>query len=412
VPFGPIKIQYVLLYTIVGAWMPYLPVYLDELGMTDGQIGWIIGVYGLSVLIMPAAIAFIADRHVPNRTLMAWSYLLSAVLLAGMAMVTGFWPLLAMSMLFSLAYTPLFTLTDGITFAAMHDMEERGGRVPPYHRLRIWGSVGFIVPSVALFFLLRYTEMSSRVAIVTAGVAAAVALGTTMLLPVTKRVSEEGEPKVPTLQAWHAIRRRPVTDLVGPAFLMFVAISIFYVFYTIHLSRLGVADEWLGLIVNIGVVAEVVLMLLSGRILRAVGVKGVMVAGAAALVVRLSLLATVPTQWVAIGSQVLHAPIVLALYLVPPMYLNTKASRSYRNSMQGVYGALCFGFARMLGSVVGGYAAGDKTTGLATAFGVGAVLAAVALVWLIAAFRDDGATDEIKRRTVILPPAQPPEGEI
>ena len=403
--FGPIKLQYVLLYAIVGAWMPYLPVYLEDLGMRADQIGWIVGVYGFAVLVMPAIVAAVADRWMSNRTLIGISYLLSLLLLVGVATSDTFLALLVFSMFFSMAYTPLFALTDGMAFAAMHDVEESGRQPPPYHRLRIWGSIGFIVPSLALFALMRYSGASSRVAIVTAAVASGVALLATPLLPLTRRAAAEVRQKMPTIEAWRALITRPVIHLVGPLFLMFVAISLFYVFYTIYLRNLGIAGEWLGLIVNIGVVAEVAMMLFSGRLLQWFGVKGLMVLGAVSMALRLGLIAAVPTVPVALATQLLHAPIVLALYVVPPMYLNLKATRSYRNSMQGAYGALCFGVARLAGSIAGGYVAADRgQAGIIEAFWLAAGLSAAAMVWLLAAFRDAQANAEMKRLSGALAP--------
>lgn len=398
--FGPIKLQYVLLYAIVGAWMPYLPVYLDELGLGDWQIGWIIGVYGLAVLIMPAVIAAVADRWMSNRTLMGISYFLSTVLLVGITVVNTFVPLLVLSLFFSMAYTPVFALTDGMAFAAMHDVEEAGGRPPAYHRLRIWGSIGFIIPSLIIFVILATTEASSRMAMVTAAVMAGVAFLATPLLPLTRRAAGEAAKKLPTGEAWRALVSRPAIHLVGPLFLMFTAISIFYVFYTIYLRDLGIDEAWLGIIVNIGVVAEVAMMLFSGRVLQWLGLKGLMTLGAVSMTLRLALIAAVPTVPVAIVTQLLHAPIVLAIYVAPPMYLNLKAQRSYRNSMQGVYIALCFGIARMIGSVAGGYAAdGNGQAGTLNAFWLGAMLSGAAVVWLVVLFRDAPASAAMKRQT-------------
>ena len=142
------------------------------------------------------------------------------------------------------------------------------------------------------------------------------------------------------------------------------------------------------------------MMLFSGRVLHWLGLKGLMTLGAVSMALRLGLIAAVPTIPIAIATQLLHAPIVLAIYVAPPMYLNLKADRSYRNSMQGVYIALCFGIARLIGSVAGGYASADTgQVGTIHAFWLGAILSGAAAVWLVALFHDAPASAEMKRRS-------------
>lgn len=394
--FGWIKLHYVLLYAVIGAYLPYMPVYLNRLGLADWQIGWVLGVYGVAVLAMPALLTHLADTRLTNRMLIGIGYAIAAVALAGVSQVSVFGALIGLSLLFSVGYTPMFSLVDGMTFSAMHREEEAGRRPPPYHRVRIWGSIGFMVPSVIIWAVLRYAGLSTTAAILTAAGAAAIASVTAHRLPATGAV-EPGQAKAPTLHAWRSLRRPAVLSLVGPLVLLFLAIAIFYAFYTRYLQELGVGGEWMGLIVNIGVAAEIVLMLFAARFLHLVRLKGVMVLGAVAMVVRLGLLAAVPTVGVALATQVLHAPIVMALYLVPPMYLNAKADRRYRNSMQGLYSVLCFGVARLAGSAIGGYLA-EYDLRLALGFGCGLGVAAAG--WLVLGFRDDEACADIRRRSL------------
>jgi len=130
------------------------------------------------------------------------------------------------------------------------------------------------------------------------------------------------------------------------------------------------------------------LMFAAGPLLRRFSLRSLILFGAACLVVRMLLLATIADPRVTVASQLLHGPVVVAIYLIPPMYLNLKAPAGARNSVQGLYAMICFGVARLLGSVAGGYAAG---LGLAWAFGLGAVLAAAALLWLWLRFFDPAA---------------------
>jgi len=331
--FGWLRLHYLLLFAVVGAYLPYMPVYLNELGIADWQIGWISGVYGLAVIIMPAVVAHIADRNVSNKVLIGVGYSLAALCLGALAAVSAwahtggatdsrydlFTVLLVLSLLFSMAYTPMFSQLDGLTFATFHAAEGAGVDTPRYHRLRLWGSWGFMLPSFALYLLMQFTEATSVWAIVVAAGCAGVAVLSAPFLPPTEREEKDPSAGMPSAEAFRVLSKPPTVHLVIPLVLLFLAISVFYAFYSRQLQELAIDRKWIGLIVNIGVVAEVLLIMKADTLLRAIGLRGVVILGAVGMAVRMGLLAVVPTVPVAIATQVLHAPIVLALYFIPPM---------------------------------------------------------------------------------------------
>jgi PPP family 3-phenylpropionic acid transporter len=386
VRFGWIRLHYLLVYAIVGAYMPYLPVFLGEdLGMPDWQIGWATGAYGLSVLLAPPVITALADRRVPGRTLIGGAYALAALALAGLALADEFFAVLALVLAFSMTYTPLFSLVDGLTFSAI---AAAGERAPPYDRIRLWGSVGFMLPAFVLLLVL-HAGAGGRAAIATAAVFAAVAALASPGLP---RLAPEPRVAGDRGAAWTVLRAPQTRALLLPLALLFASISTFYAFYGRLVIAVGIDPAWVGMVMNLGVLAELPFMLAAGALLRRFSLRTLLLAGAAALAVRMVLLALAHPV-LTVASQVLHGPAVVALYLLPPMYLNFRAPPGLRNSVQGLYAMVCFGVARLLGSVAGGYAA---EVDLAWAFALGAALAAAAFVWLAAAFHDPEADKALR----------------
>lgn len=392
---GRLKLHYALVYSVLGAYLPYLPVYLNELGFSDTAIGWVVGVYGLAVLASPVVLTAAADRLASNRVLIGGGFALAALMLGAMTMTQQLAGIVLTFLLFSLGFTALIPLSDGLYFATMRRRREHGATTTPYHRVRIWGSIGFIAPSIVLFGVLGYLDVSTRAAILLAGACAAAGALNSIALP--RGSSEQagrGGSSLPTAQAWRTLSGPRTFAFIGSLFLMFMAIAVFYTFYPRYLQELGIDTRWLGLIVNIGVVVELGFMAGSGWLLRGIGLRGMMLMGALCMVVRLGLLWAVPSVPVALLTQVLHGPIVLSLYVVPPMYLNHKAAPQFRNSIQGLSSLLCYGIARLLGSVLAGYVA---VWGLREVFAFGTILSAGAMVWLLAGFRDAPASATLER---------------
>ncbi|QNN21440.1 MFS transporter [Planctomycetales bacterium ZRK34] len=391
---GWLRVQYFLLYAVIGSYLPYMPVHMHELGFADWQIGWVLGVYGLAVMITPTFVTHLADRHFSHRALLRIGFATTGAALAATALCDSFAALIVWSLIFSIVYTPTFSLNDGMTFGTFEQIARRGQRPPTYHTVRIWGSFGFIAPSVTIFFVLHFTDLHSVVALWTgAAFAVLAAIGSFMLPHTGPEASTEVE--LPSAAAWRTLRRAPAVHLIVPLIILFIAINMYYAFYSVYLGELGIDRQWVGLILNIGVATEIVLMLFSGALLRRFGVRGVMVMAAGAMTLRMALLAAFPVPGIVIGSQLLHAPIVIGMYLLPPMYLNHKASASFRNSIQGLYVMICYGGTRFVGSILGGYVSDFS---LRTTFTCAGALSLIATAWLFLAFRDQPVCEAIRRQ--------------
>lgn len=392
--FSAIRLHYLLVYAALGAYMPYLPVFLGrDLGMHDAQIGWVTGVYGLSVIVGPPLVTYLADRLFSGRALIACAYLASALALVGLSLAEQFIPVLVLSFAFSVVFTPLLALLDGLAFAAIAATADAGIRPPRYDRLRLWGSLGFMVPAFVLFVVLQTGAASGRAAIVAAAVATGLGALCSPWLP---RLAPEPNQRLPGMAAWQVLRSRPTRDLVIPLGLLFAAMSVFYAFYAPRVLDVGIDPTWVGLVMNLSVLAELPFVFAVGPLLRRFSLRSLILGGALCLTLRLALLAAVTDPIVTVASQVLHGPVVVALYLIPPMYLNFKAPPGVRNGVQGLFTMLCFGVARLAGSVAAGYAA---EVDLALAFVLGAALSALALIWLWLRFHDLEADTALRVRT-------------
>jgi len=393
VRFSAIRLHYLLVYAALGAYMPYLPVFLGrDLGMHDAQIGWVTGIYGLSVIVGPPLVTYLADRLFSGRALIACAYLASALALVGLALAEQFIPVLLLSFAFSVVFTPLLALLDGLAFAAIAATADAGIRPPRYDRLRLWGSLGFMVPAFVLFVVLQTGAASGRAAIVAAAVATGLGALCSPWLP---RLAPEPNQRLPGMAAWQVLRGRPTRDLVIPLGLLFAAMSVFYAFYAPRVLDVGIDPTWVGLVMNLSVLAELPFVFAVGPLLRRFSLRSLILGGALCLTLRLAVLAAVTDPIVTVASQLLHGPVVVALYLIPPMYLNFKAPPGVRNGVQGLFTMLCFGVARLAGSVAAGYAA---EVDLALTFVLGAALSALALIWLWLRFHDLEADTALRAR--------------
>ena len=390
----PVKLQYFLAFAVMGAIMPFLAVYLKEdQGLTETQIGYVAAAASVAVLITPVAITLLADTRLDPRRLIAACYLLSGSFLALLAFAEGFRPTLLLFGLHSLAFVAIVPLQDGVNFSIQRKREEAGLPLSPYHQVRVWGTIGFIVPSAIIFLLIERGHTTTI--ILTIAIAfSLLGILNCRFLP-DPRAHRDKPARPPDAKAWGLPTLGAARALFSGNVLVFcigmtfvhAASSAYFAFYPLYLTEeVGIDRKWVGLIFNIGVVIEIVFILALGYLIRKVGLRNLILIGTFCMAARTALLAWQPTVSIAIVGQVFHGLIIIALYVAPVMYINRQAADRFRNSIQGLYTMTVVGGSRIVGSILSGHLA---QSGLILLFVVATVMSVITLILFLIAFREE-----------------------
>jgi nucleoside transporter len=227
-----------LQYAIWGAWLPLLWPYLaGHLGFQPSQIGNMFAVGAIGAIIAPFLAGQLADRYFSTEKFLGISHLIGGVLIWQLGSLQGYWQFLVFSFVYSLVYSPTLPLTNSLAFHHLPDRDRDFGRV------RVWGTVGWIVVGISLaqWLLHHYTPAGAskeQIEIEQAkGMADAfrlsgilgIALGLfCFLLPHTP--PSKGKRKNASLEAMGEIKKNPLLTL----FLLAVPISCIHQFYFVH----------------------------------------------------------------------------------------------------------------------------------------------------------------------------------
>ena len=134
-----------LQYAIWGAWLPILwPFLAGHRGLNPEQIGNMFAVGAIGALLAPFIAGQIADRWFSTQHFLALSHLIGAGLVYKLATVESYSGFLVYSLLYSIVYAPTLPLTNSITFHHIKDRDKEFGRI------RMWGTVGWIVVGLAV----------------------------------------------------------------------------------------------------------------------------------------------------------------------------------------------------------------------------------------------------------------------
>jgi len=378
-----LKRQYFLAFAVLGSLMSYVPLYLTQRGLSKTEIGDFFFYTGAAMLLTPVLVTFLADAHVAHRRLLSAVYLLSGVLLWWFYQADSFVTLTVSYFIYSLAFVPVVSLHDGLNFTYQKQRADAGLPTVDYHRIRLLGSFGFMLPAVVIFFLINGGGSAATALIAGIGFSAFGLINsfflpnTRAVLPATDVAAPAARRKLPTVEAAKAMMRPRLLTFCIAMWFFHMSAAVYYIFYPGYVVSVGIDEKWIALIACIGVAVESVFILGFGWFRKKLGFRGILILGLGTMVIRLALLAAFPHPVTAIATQLFHGFLVLVLHLAPPVYLNMHADEEYRSSIQGLYAMIVFGTGRMIGSVTAGRIG---EFGDAAMFWWGGGLCAVALI--------------------------------
>ena len=350
-----LQAHYFAIYAVFGCLTPFIPVYLRDIKeLSPTEIGIIFATGQTGVLFMPVLMTFLADRYRVVRALLISLFVINVVAMSSLSFVAGFWACLFWVALNRMSNQPQVALGDGLYFTLQSDPAQPRAT---FAQVRVWGTLGFIVPSVILFAGYHAGGGVQWMPWVAAGTAAFGILNARGLPRRTAR-RETTITRMPTLAAARVLKRpRIALFCLGVGFVVFTNMA-YYGFYPIYLTQqVGIDERWIGIISSVGVAVEIAYILLLERMRVRFGFGGLLFIGGLTSLFRLGCLAWLPTPFFATFFQVFHGLTVIGYLIVPVMYLNTLAEEGFRNSIQGLYVMLVGGIFSIAGNLFAGHVA-------------------------------------------------------
>ncbi|EKE16684.1 MAG: hypothetical protein ACD_10C00852G0003 [uncultured bacterium] len=369
-PYWRLSGYYFFYFAFIGAFSPYFGLYLQSLNFSAWDIGLLMSQMQLMRLFGPNLWGWLADRFGRRMLIIRLAALIS---LAGFS--AFFWldklpgMLVAMALL-AFFWSAALPLVETLTFD--HLREERGR----YSRIRLWGSIGFIVAVMLTGALL---DIAPPVAVV--WVCWGVLLG---ILVFALAVPEAPLVAHATAdQSIGQILRQPrVRALMAACFAMSAAHGAFYVFYSIHLAGHGYSKTEVGSLWSLGVLAEIVIFMLMARLSLRFSLRLILLVSFAAAVLRFLLMGWgVESVAIMVLVQLLHGLTFGAYHASAIAAVNEWFPGRAQGRGQALYSSLSFGAGGLVGALISGYT--WESLGAGWTFTLGAVFAATGfgLVW-------------------------------
>jgi nucleoside transporter len=370
-----------LQFFIWGAWFELGFDYIPKLGFNnDWQLPLIFGAFNVGALVALFFSTQFADRKFAAEKFVAFSHLIGGLAIMGLFFIrkepgaesAPFWPFFLLMLLHSVFYVPTISITNSIAFANLKDPAREFGPV------RLWGTIGWIAASWPFIFILvdwakvptmgdvgfvKWLEAAlgtsvtgetaldlKRYIFMVAGLGSLALAAFSLTLPHTPpKPAATGADSLVWLKAMRLLRHPFVAVLFLVTFIdAAVHQSFFYWTFTFLGPKVdgGVVDipaNWVGPVMKIGQIAEIVTMLFLGYVLKKFGWRTTMVVGVLGHAARFAVFTYYPHQEAAILINILHGICYAFFFATVYIFVDEFFPKDVRSSAQGLFNVLILG---------------------------------------------------------------------
>ena len=372
---GQVRALFFAYFAFVGMFSPYLSLWLDHRGLAIGQIAVLLALPQVLRIVAPPFWGWMADRGGRRVAL------LRATALGALAVLIAF-PLADRPAEYAAAMLLLFFATAAqMPIGEAIALDLARGDAGRYGRMRLWGSVGFIVTVLAGGPLLEAFGLAALPWLMAATMG--------LLVAVTFSLPEQPAPRAARPRVPLGVRlREPATiAFLVSAFLMIHAHAALYAFFSLFLDRHGYGTAAIGAIWAVGVVAEIVLFMAQRRLFDRFSALRLLAFSFLACALRFAMIGgSDGALWVLLLAQLMHA-ITFGLHHSASMsVLHRWFEPAQQARAQAAFIVVAYGLGGSIGGIVAGWLWEQVSPSAAfvgaAAAGLAGWFAVLAAVWL------------------------------
>ena len=243
-----------------GLLIPYLPQYFKSLGYSGVQLATVQSLSYVALIFIPPIWGMISDHTQRPAALLRLACATATLAFMPMLWVTSYVPIFIVMAIYALTLSPVTTLADTV---AVIEAKRLGTE---YGRLRMWGTIGYIISVWSFSYWLSHG--GKIVQVLPLGFALILAYLLVSFFNPSTKVDLHRKP--PSFADARGLLARPeFLAFLLAELIHWMCLAPFYVFFTIHLNDLGVGS-YVGIAIASGACTEVFMMWNFGALRRRV----------------------------------------------------------------------------------------------------------------------------------------------
>ena len=335
---------YFFYYFFVGSFVPYWGIYLQSENFSPSSIGILLSLFQISRIVAPNFWGWLAD-HTGHRV--KWIKLTSFLGLIGFIGIfwaKGFFWIFLVMLALSLFTSSTLPLAESLTLAHLATTDGH------YSRIRLWGSIGFIVASLFLGYLIDLQGINILLWVLL--IAQAIIFFLSNTIPETQDIQH----KTNDLSIWKIIKTPSVIALLLGCTLMVSAHGVLYNFYSIYLKDHGYSSGTIGWLWAVGVICEILIFMARPKILRRYSLKAILLMSLFLGVIRFILIGASPDHlYLLFMAQMFHAATFGSFHAASIEVIAYYFKGRNQTRGQAIYNSVAYGIGGTIGGLGGGY---------------------------------------------------------
>ena len=361
---------YFTYFAFVAAYSSYWSLYLQSLGFAAAQIGTLMAMQQVTRIFAPTFWGAASDRIGRPDWVIRFTTLAAVLVFCSVFFAHSFFGLFVVMSIVGFFWSGPLPLVEAST------LQRLGGATAQYGRVRLWGSIGFIVVVSGVGAMLDWVAIS-RLPVILLPLLLAMLLFAWLVPRGTKSPHSDDQSGILSI-----LRQPKVIVFFAACFLMTFAHGPLYVFFSIYLVDHGYSKTSIGMLWSIGVLVEIAIFYYFPRIQQRFSVCRIFLFCFFVAVLRFLLIAW-GAQWFPLlfFAQVLHAFTFGAFHVIALGFVHCLFSGRHQAKGQALFTGLTYGAGGMLGGFLSGFV--WEPLGPAVTFSLAALSAAVgfSLLW-------------------------------
>jgi len=336
---------YFFFCAMIGVFMPYMSVYFKSIGFNGTQTGQLLSLVTLSTIVAPHFWGWLSNKMgLPKRVLQI-AIIGACVMAASMNFVESYLGLWWVMLFFAIFFSALTPLSDTLTLRSIRNLNV------PYTRIRVGGSIGFIVAVTLAGYLIE--SFGPKVILPSVTAFLAISVLTSFYLyeqPVDTTITKRKGDFL------NLIKNREVIFFLILAFLSFMSHAPFNVFFAVHLTNAGFSGDQIGLLIAFGVLVEIFVFLFLGNVFAKLNVVYLLGFCFICGIARWYLIAWYADNvWIALFTQLLHCITFATFHMLSIAQISRLFPEQYAAQGQAMYSGFAIGLGGGVGMVGAGY---------------------------------------------------------
>jgi PPP family 3-phenylpropionic acid transporter len=343
-PYWRLSGFYFFYFASLGVFVPYWGLYLQWQGFSAQEIGELTAIFLGARIVAPNIWGWIADHHGQRMRIVRAASFIGTLVFSAILLNNSYLWIAIVMLIFSLFWNATLPQFEANT------LQHLGKKSHHYSKIRLWGSIGFIL-SVSILGILFET-----ISIEAMPIALIITMTGIWLMSLTVPESAAQHLKSDHQPLTHLLKQPSVLAFFAICFLALLSHGPYYTFYTIYLEQHGYGRTLIGQLWALGVIAEIFVFLLMHRWLPRYGIRVVLIISLILSTLRWLLIGFFPDSLILLlFAQILHAASFGSFHAVAITWVHQHFTGKNQARGQALYSSIGFGAGGVLGSLLSGY---------------------------------------------------------